>query len=241
MSRFGDNNNGAPPTRIIRNNPTINVNAADASNHQTDNKKDTVKIPDDAAAKKTERILPDEPHSASDADGFRVVQDSASQHAEVAKAPSPAEKPAPEFMNLKPASASPKTRVFRSGADSQETKKASDAPVVGWFVVVKGQGLGNSFEFSFGNNTIGRDASQGIAIDFGDEGISREAHAFVEYDPKARKCFLSKGCNLVYVNGDRVGQGSEVILSMGDNIELGETVLRFVPFCNAEFCWTDNA
>jgi hypothetical protein len=240
MSRFGDNNNGAPPTRIIRNNPTINVNAADSSSSKSDSQKDTVKLSDGVVVKDTKRILPDEPHSASDADGFRVVQDSKTDHFKNPSPSAPLEKPAPEFMNLKPVTASPKTRVFRSGADKQDNNKASDAPVVGWFVVVKGQGLGHSFEFSYGNNAIGRDASQGIAIDFGDEGISREAHAFVEYDPKARKCFLSKGCNLVYVNGDRVGQGSEVILSMGDNIELGETVLRFIPFCNAEFCWTAN-
>ena len=224
MGKYGNGNNGAPPTRIMRNDPTKKMGAASS---KTDGETDTVKISNPGVDKPTERIAAED--TPSNSEGFREVQGSMSTEAGSSTVLS---RSTPEFMSRESV-VNPKTRVFRSGV-------SNDSPVVGWLVVVKGAGLGSALEFSYGNNAIGRDTSQAISVGFGDEGISRESHAFVEYDPKARACFLSKGSNLVYVNGARVGQGAEVTLKNGDNIELGETVLRFVSFCCADFCWTDS-
>lgn len=127
------------------------------------------------------------------------------------------------------------TVLFRpSGASSIES---ASSPTVGWLVVVSGPGKGTSLNISYGLQKIGRDPGQHIALSFGDEKISRQHHAALEYDPKLRKFFLSKGENLVYLNGERVGAGSECELKAGDQLEMGETILRFIPFCGPDFDW----
>lgn len=114
-----------------------------------------------------------------------------------------------------------------------------EKPTVGWLIIIAGAGKGQSVAFSYGLNKIGRDEGQDIALNFGDEAISRIAHAAIEFDPKPRQFYLSKGENLVYLNGERVGAGGEKVLKMGDEIILGDTTLRFVPFCDKNFDWLD--
>jgi hypothetical protein len=135
-----------------------------------------------------------------------------------------------------PASSGQKTVVFRPSAEGR-SKKHSDQPTTGWLVIIAGPGRGASIEISYGLSKIGRDASQDIALDFGDESISRIHHAAIEYDPKLRQFFLSKGENLVYHNGSRVGAGAECELKTGDQIEIGATRLQFMAFCGPEFDW----
>jgi len=212
MSKFGNGNND---NRIVRNDPTRLIRKKSQS--------ETVKVSRDAPTKKIDAHS-DKP--ASDAS------------ASMPKTPASEEssKGAPEFMNLDPG----KTRVFKPKKEQSEepASRSSDNPVVGWLVVTEGAGLGNAIEFSYGRQGIGRDVSQGICLNFGDEQVSREGHAFIEYDPRESKAYLSKGANLVYHNGDRVGQGAETTLTTGDTIELGDTKLRYVAFCGADFCWT---
>jgi len=144
-----------------------------------------------------------------------------------------------------------KTKVFRGHkmaptASTENNTEAqadsavaslNDEPVTGWLVIVEGPGEGVSLEFSFGGQSIGRSADQDISLCFGDEKISRDTHAKIEYDPVTRDFYLSKGKGYVYLNGGRVGEGSEKTLQSGDSIKLGDTVLRFIPFCGKDFCW----
>src|SRR4051794_30837341 len=53
----------------------------------------------------------------------------------------------------------------------------ADDPVVGWLVVVDGPGKGRSIEIGIGANALGRDPTQKLRVDFGDQHISREKHA----------------------------------------------------------------
>ena len=112
-------------------------------------------------------------------------------------------------------------------------------PVAGWLVVVKGPGLGRSVEIGAGANPIGRASSQKIRLDFGDTRISRERHAVVVYEPKARRFFLQGGevRNLTYV-GDTVVL-TPVELTGGELITIGETQMKFVPFCGPQFGWPE--
>jgi hypothetical protein len=113
-------------------------------------------------------------------------------------------------------------------------------PVVGWLVVVGGPGLGAYRPIYEGNNTVGRDASQRIAIDFGDTAISSIEQAYVRYDSAERSFLfvpnLSK-TNVVSVNEKR--PTSAVALSAMDVITMGHTQLVFVPFCGPEFDWSE--
>lgn len=136
--------------------------------------------------------------------------------------------------------ASPKTVLFRP-SEAQDTPPAGDTaqPVVAWLVVRDGPGRGRALSMSYGLNKIGRDPDQSVSLDFGDTKVSRSHHAAIEYDPKLRAFYLSKGENLVYLNGDRVGSGQEHALNSGDQIELGDTTLQFVAFCGPDFDWND--
>lgn len=110
-------------------------------------------------------------------------------------------------------------------------------PVVAWLVVVEGPGRGTALAVGYGNNRIGRAPAENIAVDFGDEEISRENHASLTFDGRHRRFYLvpGHGRNLVYVNEEPVMSPLE--LKGGEDIMLGATKLRFVPFCGKAFDW----
>lgn len=110
-------------------------------------------------------------------------------------------------------------------------------PVVGWLVVVEGPGRGASLNIGYGNNRIGRAPTENVSLDFGDEEISRENHATVTFDGRHRRYYVlpGQGRNLVYVNDQPVM--TPVELNGGEEILLGQTKLRFVPFCGKTFDW----
>lgn len=228
MSNF-DNNDGIPPTRLLRNKPTEKINA-------------------DAVAAATQKVSPPPPPQNNEInDDFRqessLLGDNVMSGGNFASAP--VIPPPQHAQTSPPVMNSPKTVLFRpSSADSMTNSAINSTenikPITAWLVVVKGKGTGSALAVSYGLHKIGRDADQDIPLNFGDESVSRQEHAFLEYDPKTRQFYLSKGSNLVYLNGERVGQGSEREIVTGDEIELGEnTTLRFVSFCGKEFDWHD--
>ena len=131
------------------------------------------------------------------------------------------------------ASASPKTEFLR-------TDSAQVEPVVGWVVVVKGPGRGSYKPVFVGMNSVGRAATQRISLDFGDETISREEHAFITYDDELRRYWVQNGSksNVVRLGSDTLDAPRE--LKGNDVLRLGKTVLRFYPVCSSEFSWTDE-
>jgi len=114
-------------------------------------------------------------------------------------------------------------------------------PVVGWLVVLAGPGRGNARRLGYGQNSIGRDKSERVSLDFGDASISRSKHAFVLYEPRKRQYFVrpGDGANLAYLNGELLAESQP--LKPADIIEVGATKLRFVPLCGPEFDWEDEA
>ncbi len=113
-------------------------------------------------------------------------------------------------------------------------------PVVGWLVVVGGAGLGAFRPIFEGNNTLGRARTQRIAIDFGDETISGEEQAYIRYDSADRSFLfvpnLSK-TNVVSINNRK--PTAAVALQAMDVITMGRTQLAFIPFCGADFDWSE--
>lgn len=114
---------------------------------------------------------------------------------------------------------------------------STDDPVVGWVVIVAGPGRGCSRMLGQGMNQIGRDPDQEVALDFGDEGIYRKSHAQITYDPQGRKFYANHGGqrDLTYLGGEPLLQATE--LKGGEEITLGGTTLRFIPFCGENFQW----
>jgi hypothetical protein len=112
--------------------------------------------------------------------------------------------------------------------------------VAGWVVVVDGPGRGGYRAVYVGMNAVGRDPDQRVCLNFGDETISREQHAFITYDEEQRLFFLQHGgkSNLVRLGGQPVL--SPVQLGANALIRIGRTTLRFIPCCGPDFSWGDE-
>lgn len=132
-----------------------------------------------------------------------------------------------------------RTQLVR-GKQAVKRGKFHQDPVVGWLVIVGGMGLGAYRAIYEGNNTMGRSSTQRIAIDFGDEAISSEEQAYIRYDSADRSFLFVPNLaktNVVSVNDKR--PTAAVPLSAMDVITMGRTQLVFVPFCGAEFDWSE--
>jgi hypothetical protein len=134
----------------------------------------------------------------------------------------------------------PTTRIL-SGDNADAAPLENQAlkdPVSGFLTVVSGPGRGSVSMLRYGKNSIGRDVSQAIALDHGDSRISRENHCAVTYDPVTRKFYLQQGegNKLTYLEGQPVLAPTQ--LAAGNQIRVGDTVLRFVPLCGKDFDWT---
>jgi hypothetical protein len=141
--------------------------------------------------------------------------------------------------SVAPATGDSKTQAVRGKPKVTRTAFHAD-PVVGWLVVVGGPGLGAYRPIYEGNNAIGRGKDQRIPIDFGDPSISSEAQAYIRYDSMDRSFLfvpnLSK-TNIVAINDEK--PTGAVKLELMDVITMGRTQLAFVPFCGAEFDWSE--
>jgi hypothetical protein len=147
-----------------------------------------------------------------------------------AEAPKPKGEPAPE-----------RTQLVR-GRKPIERGTFTQDPVVGFLVVVGGPGLGSYRPIFEGNNTLGRAASNRIALDFGDDAISSEAQAYIRYDSNDRSFLFVPNLaktNVVSVN-EKKPTGAVELKPM-DVITLGRTQVAFVPFCGTDFDWSEIA
>lgn len=108
-------------------------------------------------------------------------------------------------------------------------------PVVGWLVAIGGPNKGRDYKIHAEHNYIGR--LSGDIIIQGDETISRENHAFVTYDTRDRIYYITpgEGRSIVRYNGKALLQATE--LKAYDQIEIGNTVLVFMPLCGGSFDW----
>ena len=148
-----------------------------------------------------------------------------------------------------------RTRLYRPGRpDSREADAAGPAggsapggndsladPPVGWLAIVRGPGKGRVATLGIGVNSIGRDHTERVSLDYGDETISRTNHGAITYDPRGRKFYVQPGAgtNLTYVGDEPVLTPRE--LEPSAHVQVGDTVLRFVPLCGADFSWDDGS
>ena len=109
-------------------------------------------------------------------------------------------------------------------------------PCVGWLVGLTGACRGISFELKPGGNAIGRGAQNRVAITL-DNRVSRDAHAYIVYEPRKREYIMNsgKGNGISYVNGEVILH--RTVLSCGDIIEIGGGSYLFVPLCSDTFSW----
>lgn len=131
--------------------------------------------------------------------------------------------------------------VFEESAQKSEAQPSNARRFpAGWIVVTDGPGRGASFTLYSGVSQIGRGEEQAVRLDFGDLSISRNNHAAVAFDDEQGTFFLGHGgkSNLVRLNGRPVLSTEE--MENGDEIRIGETTLKFIALCGAEFTWKQS-
>lgn len=123
------------------------------------------------------------------------------------------------------------------GRTEQKSAEAI-SPVVGWLVCTKGPTKGQDFKIHADNNYIGRAPYMDIAIT-GDDTISRENHAILAYDTREKLYYFAPGSGrgIVRLNGKAVLMMTE--LHAYDKIEIGRSILIFVPLCGEQFSWEE--
>lgn len=111
-------------------------------------------------------------------------------------------------------------------------------PVVGWLVCISGPSKGRDYRIHEDNNYIGRAAHMDICIN-GDNTISRENHAILAYDTREKLYYFAPGSGrgIVRLNGRAVLMMTE--LKAYDRIEIGKSILMFVPLCGEQFSWEE--
>lgn len=149
----------------------------------------------------------------------------------------------------------PSTQIWRPNKSAEKTKPSGQEtkdgtteksgseltdPVVGWLVITQGPGRGNDLALGYGMNTLGRNNTERIPLNFGDNQVSRSQHAMVTYDPRSRRFYVQHGGgqNLTYLNGEPLLTPHE--LEGQEEISVGDTTLRFVPLCGPGFDWQDQ-
>ncbi len=112
-------------------------------------------------------------------------------------------------------------------------------PTVGWLTCIEGDHYGKSFPLKSGRNFIGRNPDMDVALT-GDQSVSRERHAVLIYEPRA-KCFIAQAGDareLFYLN-DKVVLNNEMMKNY-DILSVGNEKLIFVALCGPEFSWEDH-
>jgi predicted component of type VI protein secretion system len=98
---------------------------------------------------------------------------------------------------------------------------------VALLTVVEGSGKGQVRKVYSGTNQVGRSAENRVALDFGDNTISRNQHAVIAYDATTRQFTIHDGGkpNPILINGERLS--GERRLESGDMLKIGMTTLSF--------------
>ena len=141
----------------------------------------------------------------------------------------------------RPQRAAPSDPALPAASDpAPRGSDAMDDPAVGWLVIVDGPGKGHAARLGVGTNSIGRDPAQRVSLSHGDETISRAGHAVVTYDPRGNRFYIQQGSgtNLVYIDDEPVLAVRE--LAPLTHVTIGNTVVRFVPLCGADFRWDES-
>lgn len=116
---------------------------------------------------------------------------------------------------------------------------SGNEPVVGWVACVEGPDLGSDWRLVAGRNEVGRSKEMSVCLSK-DKHVSGSRHAFITYDPRGNAFTVLPGDSrgLVYLNQAPVAMPT--VLRAYDRIELGKSVLVFVPLTGDNFQWPES-
>lgn len=133
--------------------------------------------------------------------------------------------------------------AWEDEARARENRSPDDpGPTVGWLVILEGPGRGQSLTLGHGMNQIGRSATNRVVLDFGDDDVSRKAHATITYDPRGRKFYVQPGPEATHLTYLGVEPDLRPVLiptelGHGARLTLGRTKLKFIALCGPGFTW----
>jgi len=115
-------------------------------------------------------------------------------------------------------------------------KVPEDRYVCGWLVCIEGVNKGRSYPIHTGKNYIGSRDDMDIQI-LGDDKVDPCHHAGLAFDDKTNITTLlpSESVGLAYLEGAAVYAPAQ--LEPYAQIEVGESVFKFVPFCGDGHKW----
>lgn len=148
----------------------------------------------------------------------------------------------PASQHSAPASFGESKTTKTVGPSAGETVRLDKALCTGWLLCAAGPMKGRSWELHPEANQIGRgdSAFPRVTVNLDkDPSVSRGPQVNIMYSIKTVEYFIFAGASIngiVLVNGKPV-QHHSAPLKLGDIIEIGDTVLRFVPACDATFYW----
>jgi hypothetical protein len=133
--------------------------------------------------------------------------------------------------------------AFRNFSDEGKTmplmrENIGIDPVVGWLVCTAGKDKGKDYRIHSDNNYIGRNTTMDISIS-GDETISRDNHAIISYDSREKTFYFAPGSGRAILRHNNKPVLTPVELITFDDIEIGQTKLKFIAFCSDKFDWLD--
>lgn len=112
-----------------------------------------------------------------------------------------------------------------------------ERPVTGWMVCTSGEEKGRDFRLHDGRNFIGRSSSMDVVLP-SDKRVARERHCSITYDSVGNAFYaVPVGENIAYYNGKILEKVEK--LHLGDKLQIGKTILVFVPFCQEGISWAE--
>ena len=100
-------------------------------------------------------------------------------------------------------------------------------PVVGWLVCAQGNDIGKDFRLHVNFNHVGQNANMDIRLT--DPYVSHDKHFTVSYALQSNLYFaeMGQGKSFVHINGQPLVGSTQ--LKKGDQIQVGNTLLIFIP------------
>ena len=160
--------------------------------------------------------------------------------------PTPPPAPAPAPVQTPPPAPAPQPVPVpaRRPEDDDRTvayfkEPVGKEPVVGWLVCIEGDHYGAGFELHAGRNMIGRGEDMDVALT-GDMSVSRDRHAILIYEPRARYFVAQAGDSrgILYLNDEMVL--TSAVMKDRDVISVGNERLMLVILCGPDFRWEDH-
>ncbi len=126
--------------------------------------------------------------------------------------------------------------VHTSAAAEAAEAAPPEGPVTGWLVVTAGPGRGRDLRLGVGRTFLGLDGAA-APVTLSPDAPLGVRQAAVAYDGKTGAFTLLPGSSqqLCYLGGRAVLEPGP--LAAGAELTLGESTLRFVPFCGGGFQW----